>query len=426
MNRETELENALKRLTTGNSTVDDRQMLQRAVLSGNVVYTAGDGNISVGGDISGSFIITGDHNNLRFNLTEEQFKNLKNNVFPKPQGITPPFPDLVFIGRDEALQIAKERLGITKKRGEASQTLIVRGVPGVGKTTLVSVLSRDPDIIKKYTDGVLWTSLEQKPALMSIFATWGRALGRDDFLRIPTPDEAVTELAGILQNRKMLLIVDDVWVAEHGALFQKVQGINCGLLFTTRLPKVANALAQTEQAIYKLPVLKASDALKLMRILAPDVVSRYKKECLELLKNLEYLPLAIHVAARLLREELRNDWGVEDLIKEIQDGAAVIKAQAPPNRIEGENIPTVTALLQKSTDMLDEKTCECFAILGAFAPKPATFDLNAMEAVWEVDNPKPIAKKLIDYGLLEPVGIGSGRYQMHALLVAHARSLLDE
>jgi hypothetical protein len=424
MDRETELKNLLERLTTGESTEGDRRLLQQALLSGNVVHTGGEGNIAVGGSVSGSFIIVGDRNNLRFSLTEKQFENLKNNIFPKPQGITPPFPDLVFIGRDEALQIIKERLGITGRREKSSQTLIVRGVPGVGKTTLVSFLSRDPDILKKYTDGVLWTSLEQEPALMSIFAAWGRALGRDDFLRIPTPDEAVAELAGILQNRKMLLIVDDVWAANHGALFQKVRGINCGLLFTTRLPMVANELSQTEQAIYALPVLEENDALKLMRLLAPDIVGQYEKECSELLKNLEYLPLAIHVAARLLREELRNDWGVEDLIKDIQDGAAVIKAQAPPDRIEGENIPTVTALLQKSTDILDDKTRECFAILGAFAPKPATFDLNAMEGVWEIGNPKPVAKKLIDYGLLEPVG--NGRFQMHALLVAHARSLLTE
>lgn len=423
MDRETELKNVLERLMAGKSTESDRRLLREALLSGNVAHTGGEGSVAVGGSVSGSLIITGGRNNLRFNLTEEQFENLKDTIFPKPPGITPPFPDLVFIGRDEALQISKERLGINGSNEKSSQTLIVRGVPGVGKTTLVSFLSRDPDMLEKYTDGVLWTSLEQKPALMSIFAAWGRTLGRDDFLRIPTPDEAVAELAGILQNRKMLLIVDDVWETAHGALFQKVRGTNCGLLFTTRLPKVANALSQTEQAIYALPVLEENDALELMRFLARDIVDKYEGECLELLRNLEYLPLAIHVAARLLREELRNDWGVEDLIKDLQDGAAVVKAQAPADRIEGETIPTVTALLQKSTDILDEETRDCFAILGAFAPKPATFDLAAMEGVWGIGSPKPVAKKLIDYGLLEPVG--NGRFQMHALLVAHAQSLLD-
>jgi hypothetical protein len=79
-------------------------------------------------------------------------------------------------------------------------------------------------------------------------------------------------------------------------------------------------------------------------------------------------------------------------------------------------------LLQKSTDHLDSHTRECLAYLGAFAPKPATFDLADMKEVWEVDDPAPTARILIDRGLLEPVG--SGRFQMHALLVTHARSLL--
>ena len=414
MHQESNLKPAFERLTNGNATEADRRLIQQALFSGNLVYTTGEREVAIGGNVSGSLILTGDQNNFSFSLSEESFEKLKELIFPKPRGISPPFP--------EPLRTTKQPLGIVGNQKDAPQTRGVRGFPGVGKTTLVSVLSRDPDVTETYSDGVLWTSLEQKPALMSIFANWGRVLGSDDFLRIPTPDEAAEQLAGILQERKMLLIVDDVWEADHGALFEKARARNCGLLFTTRLPKVANALAQTERAIYALPVLERDEAIKLMRILAPSVVSRYEKECAELLKALEYLPLAIHVAARLLREELRNDWGVEDLLEDIKEGAAIIKAQAPSDRIEGEHIPTVTALLRKSTDVLDEQTRECFAFLGAFAPKPATFDLQAMQAVWQVADPKPTAKILLNYGLLEPVS--NGRYQMHALLVAHAQSLL--
>jgi hypothetical protein len=85
-------------------------------------------------------------------------------------------------------------------------------------------------------------------------------------------------------------------------------------------------------------------------------------------------------------------------------------------------LPKLNALLSRSTKGLDEKTKECFAFLGAFAPKPATFDLAAMAAVWELADPKPIVRELVARGLLEAVG--NGRFQMHALLVQHARSLL--
>jgi hypothetical protein len=418
------LKASLDRLVSATGTDEDRKAIQQALLAGHIVYSTGDRNVAIGGDASGTIIITGDQNEVRFDLPESAYASLRDRLFPTPHGIPPPFPELIFIGREEALQDVKRLVGINGNKDHQSRTSIVRGWPGVGKTTLVSVLSRDPEVAQAYPDGVLWTSLDQKPALMSILAGWGRALGRDDLLRVPTPDEAVEQLAETLQRKRMLLIVDDVWESAHGALFQQARGTNCGLLITTRLPEVANILAQTEEAVYNLPVLTETDALKLMRILAPTIVDSYEDDCLNLVRSLECLPLALHVAARLLRVEAKFDWGVADLLKEITEGAAVIKAEAPADRVEGANIPTVTALLQKSTDVLDEHTRDCFAYLGAFAPKPATFDLAAMKAVWQVDDAKPTVRDLVDHGLLEPVG--SGRFQMHALLVMHARSLLTE
>jgi len=57
-----------------------------------------------------------------------------------------------------------------------------------------------------------------------------------------------------------------------------------------------------------------------------------------------------------------------------------------------------------------------------FIPKPATFDLGAMAALWEINDPRPTVRTLVNRGLLEP--LTGGRFQMHALLVLHAKSLL--
>ena len=48
--------------------------------------------------------------------------------------------------------------------------------------------------------------------------------------------------------------------------------------------------------------------------------------------------------------------------------------------------------------------------------------MNAMVAVWEVDDPRPTIRALVDRGLLEQV---DQRFQMHSLLVMHARELLE-
>jgi hypothetical protein len=257
---------------------------------------------------------------------------------------------------------------------------------------------------------------------MSILESWARALGRDDLLKTILLDDSARELANLLHDKRMLLIVDDVWEGAHGALFRGMTGQHSGLLITTRLPEVADTVAPNARAVYKLPILDEEDALKLMLHLAPEIVAEHWEECRELVRSLECLPLALHVATRLLRAESRQGWGVIELLRDLREGRALVTADAPADRAESATIPTVRALLSTSTDVLDEHTRDCFAYLGAFAPKPATFDLDAMKAVWQVDDAKPIVRNLVNHGLLEPVG--NGRFQMHALLVAHAQSLL--
>ena len=349
-------------------------------------------------------------------------------------GSAPPLPTLV-VGREDALIDLKARLGVTKS-GQVTTSIqiltAIRGWPGIGKTTIAAALAHDPEIATAFPDGVLWVSLGQNPSVLSELATWGRALGIDDLLRAHTVEEASTQLTALLRTKHMLLIVDDVWEPEHAAPF-KVGGRGCALLITTRINSVAQALAPTPNDIYKLAVLNDGKALDLLHLLAPTVVTEFREQCLELVHELEGLPLALQVAGHMLNAEAAYGFGVKELLTELRDGAKkyegtkLLAAKAPADRadLSSETTPTVAILLQKSTERLDEEVRDCFAYLGAFAPKPATFDLAAMKAVWGKDDPKPIARTLVDRGLLEFIPEMS-RYQMHALVVMHARSLLTD
>jgi hypothetical protein len=341
-------------------------------------------------------------------------------------GGSPALPE-IFLGREDDMLSLKSRLGVGDAGGESHldvQVLTaVRGWPGIGKTAIATVLANDEEVKTTFADGVLWVSLGQTPNLITELAAWGRSLGTEDILRAPTLREATERLRVLLHDKQALLVVDDVWKAEHVIPFRQARGPNCALLITTRETGLVDALSLPDKAIHVLPPLTEERALDLLRLLAPEVVEAFPEKCLELVRSLESLPLALHVAGRLLKAESRKGWGVEELIKDLREGKRLIVAKAPDDRIdlERETIPTVAALLRKTTDLLDEQTRECFAFLGPFAPKPATFDLDAMAVVWGVKDPKPIAGTLIDHGLLEPAG---ARYQMHALLVMHALSLL--
>lgn len=334
----------------------------------------------------------------------------------KPVGMLPPRPDL-FVGREDDLITLKRRMGIG---GDFRSLTIVRGWPGVGKTTLIARLAYDPDVARLFPDGVLWTALGQTPQLRGDLIAWGRALHRTEIKLAENAEEAASQLAAVLRGKRMLLLVDDVWEPSHGRIFQ-IGGENCVTLFSTRISTVASALATVPDDIYRLENLSDESAFELLKKLTPGVAKDYPEECAQLVKDLEGLPLSIQIAGRLLEADYSLGLPVMNRIKEIRSGK-ILSSPAPVDRILGDGVtPTLASLLRTSTDALDSFTRDCFACLADFAPKPARFHLRTLARVWEVKDPSDIVKVLCGRGLLEPAG--NGYFQMHAVLVWHAKEL---
>jgi DNA-binding SARP family transcriptional activator len=331
----------------------------------------------------------------------------------------PAAPALI-IGRDGSLEHIR-----TWMAQSGSGALILQGWPGIGKSTLLAAIAHDPFIRERFPDGILWVSLGESPNLLAALKIWGRSLGADAAMHtITTPDEASRHLTALLQDRRILLLIDDIWDSSHAALFQ-VGGQTTQAILTTRLNAVAQSLAASPEAIFKLPLLTEAESLSLLRTLAPQVVDTYRDQALELVRDLEGLPLALQVAGRLLRSEMEMGWGIAELLEQMRSGKSLLDASAPTDQsVSGAAPPTVNVLLERSLSRLEEETRTRFALLGIFSPKPATFDLEAMSAVWDVDDPKPTARVLVSRGLLEP--LGGGRFQMHALLVKFAQSMFDQ
>lgn len=333
-----------------------------------------------------------------------------------------PLPPQSFLGRDTDLLHVKRSLFPAEGAEERGRLLLMTGWPGVGKTTLTTALVHDPELQKTFPDGILWTGLDQSPSLLSALSVWCVSLGGPGLSPTATVEEASHQLATLLRRRRALLVIDDVWDPAHAAPFL-VGGPQCAMLVTSRLPAMEHQLDVPSGDTYRLPPLSDEAGLELLRTRAPEVVAARPAECLLLVQELEGLPLALHVAGRMLHEQSRW-WDVGELLQELREGRRLLEESVPSDRTDfrRQTLPTVEVLLAKSTERLPAELLERFAFLGGFAPKPATFDLPALQAVWEVDDAKPTVRKLINLGLLEPVG--EGRFWMHALLVAHARSLL--
>jgi hypothetical protein len=340
------------------------------------------------------------------------------------RGSAPPPPSLI-VGRENDLLKLKKRLWGTPKKGGDFQVLTaIHGWPGVGKSTIASALAYDKEIIERFPDGILWTSLGQTPQVLSELTKWGRFIGMFDIQNSKTIEEAQQQLAAALRNKHMLIIIDDVWASEHAIPFM-IGGSGCATLITTRLEGIANTLAPSAESIYRLKELDDNASLELLEKLAPTVVHKYQNECLSLVHALGGLPLALHVAGKLLHIEVNSGLNVVILIEELRNGAKLLESPAPANRMDlvTQTTPTIAALLKKSIDILDQETRQYFAYLGLISPKPATFDIDMFSLIWKIENPSPLIKNLVDRGLLEYVP-ELRRYQIHTLLVMLAHSLL--
>jgi len=106
------------------------------------------------------------------------------------------------------------------------------GRGGIGKTVLAAELTRDPQTLAYFPDGVLWVSLGERGDIVSAqrqVAGWFS--GDPDAIRSPL--QGAKALRELLAERQCLLVVDDVW-SLGAAQALAVTGPKGRLLVTTR------------------------------------------------------------------------------------------------------------------------------------------------------------------------------------------------
>ena len=302
--------------------------------------------------------------------------------------------------------------------------VVVRGWPGVGKTTLVTHLAHDPRLLDRY-GLILWVRAGQDATAAKVLQQLALQLGVMD----PPSDNAlaVEMLAALIQERPAptMIIADDLWDADLGGLLLRVQAAT--LLVTTREPAVAESLAVRLADVYLLRELDTDRAVRLLATFAPQASARHPERARVLAGDLEGLPLALRVAGRMLETEVARGLGGElELFDELRETARLMEQRAPQDRYDPVTgtTPTVHLLMKRSTDRLDDLDRMRFALLGLLAPKPAMFGPDLLQETWEADrdDTRRTLRVLVGRGLVEAVP-GVGMFQMHSLLCGHARTL---
>ncbi len=212
----------------------------------------------------------------------------------------PPLPSH-YIGRPGIQEAIKNKL-IDTQPSTADRLVIsaVKGLGGIGKSVMASAVALDRDVQRTFSDGVLWATLGQKPDSLSHLHNWIRALG-DYGKSFTSTESASIYLRTLLLEKKMLLILDDVWALEHLIPFD-VGGPNCRILVTSREANIPDA------ECFNMDVMTSEQALALLLGKEQDYqLSETDRLAAEaLVKALGYHPLALKLTKAQVAQGV--DW----------------------------------------------------------------------------------------------------------------------
>jgi tetratricopeptide (TPR) repeat protein len=309
-----------------------------------------------------------------------------------------------FVGREQELAELRERL--TDTNGQ--NVYCLTGMGGIGKTALAVRLAHT--LRDDFPDGVLWANAAASEPL-AILDSWAQAFDYD-FSSLPDLDSRAASFRSVLADKKVLMILDNVWSADQIRPLLP-GGSRCTVLLTTRDSDLAVALGGTE---YQVSVLTALESRRMLtEIVGRERVqaeSAFVDEICQLLGN---LPLAVKISARRLAS--RRRWRLADLVERLRDE----KNRLAELRLRDQEVRASFAV---SWEALDDTLRRIFALLVVFEGR--LFRASALAAVAEVDRNKA-EDHLFSLGALSLVAEeGEKHYRQHPLLVDFAREHLAD
>lgn len=141
-------------------------------------------------------------------------------------------------------------------------TLALHGGGGFGKTTLARAVCHDPRVRKAFDGGILWATLGETPDVRGSLTELCAALSgqRQNFGSIA---DAGRELARLLEGRRCLLVIDDVWNRADLEPFLQ-GGARCARLITSRDATIAVAVTGAEAGRVRVEEMTAVEARALL------------------------------------------------------------------------------------------------------------------------------------------------------------------
>ena len=281
---------------------------------------------------------------------------------------------------------------------------LLSGDPGSGKSTAAQMFAWQ---VQKQFEAVVYQTCGQRSVETiagELADTLKEQLG-DEITRLPV-QEKIRLIKAWLQQRRSLLILDDVWLADAESSKNndiKLQDVlpnpPASILFTSRRPSLPWVTAEHSLHLDPFTAREVEDVFSLY--LRSQTLERHKQELLQLAERVERLPIAVAVAAQLLQSEFGP----------LDEAARELKLSELRNQIHD-----VPALFQRAIDAQGENEQKLLLAVSVCAPEgfwlPLAFDI----AGFDKQTGYRARDHLVNAGLLKPIDQDRQRFQLHSLL----------
>ncbi|XP_019171197.1 PREDICTED: disease resistance protein RPP13-like [Ipomoea nil] len=229
--------------------------------------------------------------------------------------------DNKMVGKDKEFEIIKEML--IRHSSANREVVLIKGMGGIGKTTLARQLYRDREIASHF-DTQTWCVASQhhnkKQMLLALLNSTGYSESSYEDLE--------SKLYQRLKKQRYLVVIDDVW---SNWAWNDVQSCfpddGCGsrVLITTHLEEVASSTCSNKESFYhKMSFLNQSESWELFRKKAYKVGDdKFEMIGKQIVEKCDGLPLAIVMVAGLLSKLNTVDhW--KDIAESLNSFATII------------------------------------------------------------------------------------------------------
>lgn len=327
----------------------------------------------------------------------------------------PPPPPSDFQGREN--EIRQLVAVLSRPGGGAAAITALKGLGGVGKTTLAKYVASLPEIQALYPGPPIVVDMQGMSASPLTPAAALLEAARAVQPQTPAtdaPQQAAALFHQALIGEKRLVLLDNA--PKDAALQHALPPSGCGLIVTSRAPALLPQCVET----IELDVLSMAEAVALLQAAArrPNASAEQWQEVATACGR---LPLALRAAAAYLARY--DDVSVDEYLADLRDARrrrmALSLGAGPEN--------DVLAVLGYSAARLELDDAALAARWRELAVFPGDFDRAAAAAVWDCDETtaRDCLRDLRDRAMLL-FDQGARRYNLHDMLRDVARAGLPD